>query len=187
MSISSSPVSADSSRSGELPGSTDFVDFKSIAVMMDAVLAMEPRSLKALLALIWQTSYKLETTPILRAVVACRDPLAENLCQEAMRTMADLEKLANAPPNWKRIETVVRRQAHACALLNACEVEIERARDPKRSRLKAIRGRLEAAAKEEQKRRGVEIGMLATLRQARCPDLWETFETWLEKGDEIGE
>ncbi len=70
---------------------------------------------------------------------------------------------------------------HACALLNACESGIERLDGAEQARLKAIRERLNVAAAAERKKSGDEIRLLAGLRQARCPKLWETLELWRDK------
>ena len=181
--MSSLSVPANSSIRFELPeaGAPGFLDFHSIAGLMDAVLATAPTRLTTLLRIIWETDYKLEAREALRAAVACRDPLVElgALFGTAVSTMTDLERLA-LEPQWRSLERVVGRPVHATALLNACENEIEREEigRKKRERLSAIYVRLEAAASAERKRRGAGIKLQAQLRGARFPFLWETLESW---------
>ena len=177
------PMLADSSAGFEPPavGAAGYLDFHSIAGLMDAVLMTAPTRLTTLLRIIWKTDYKLEAREALRAAVACRDPLVElgALFRTAVSTMTDLERLA-LEPRWQSLESVVGRPVHATALLNACENEIEREEigRKKRARLVAIHARLEAAASAERKRRGAEIKIQAQLRGVRFPYLWETLESW---------
>ena len=184
----STPSSATISRSVEFEvsagGSVVCVDFQSIAGLLDLVIgSKEPVRLTTLLSILWETSFKLEARTVIRAAVACRDPLAElgETCKTALQTITDLERLAEAQ-HWRSIDAVVGRRARACALLNACDNGIERVKDgKKRARLRAIRERLHVAAQAERGVRGDEIRVLAGLRQARCPTLWETLETWRDK------
>lgn len=159
-------------------GTLACVEIGSITRLFDGLLSVDPASLPTLLAIVWQTEYKLEARTILRAAVACRDPLSDlhSLFSDAVSTMTDLEKLSRCRRHWQRPEQVVGRRANACALLNAWEAEIGRGDDAKRRRLEAIRERLEKAAAVEKLRRGQEIRARTALRTARCPRLWETLD-----------
>jgi hypothetical protein len=161
-------------------GSVVCLDFQSLAGLIDAVAAAEPVRLATLLPIIWETSYKMEARTVLQAAVACRDPLADlgTICRDALRTLTDLEKLARAR-QWRNLAGIVgHTDPRACALLNACDHEIARLTGPKQDCLKGIRPQLEVAAQAERKARGQEIRAIAGLRQARCPGIWELYETW---------
>ena len=161
-------------------GSVVCLDFQSVAGLIDAVAGSEPVRLATLFAIIWETSFKMEARTVLQAAVACRDPLSDlgTICKDALRTLSDLEKLARAR-QWRSLAGIVgHTDPRACALLNACDHEIERLAGPKQTRLRAIRSQLEAAAKTERTARGQEMRALAALRQARCPGIWELYERW---------
>ncbi len=156
------------------------MDHSSVAGLIDVVAGSDPMRLPILFRMIRETSFTMEMRAVLRAAVACRDPLSDlgTICTDALRTLADLEKLGRAKA-WGRLVSVVGHQdPRACALLNACDHEIERLTGPKLARLKAIRSQLEAAAQHERRVRGKEMEVIAGLRQARCPKIWELYEGW---------
>lgn len=165
-------------------GSVVCLDFQSVAGLIDAVAGAEPRRLSSLLEMMWSSDWRMEMQTVLRAAIACRDPLSDlnAVCKDALRTLKDLDRLARAR-HWTGLHLIVGRpHPHASALLNACDDRI--ARDgPDKAKYKVIRPRLESAAKTERRARAREIELFASLRQARCPDLWALFEHWRDKED----
>ena len=79
-------------------GTVVCVDFQAMAGLIDAVAGFDPARLPALFTMIWETGYKLEARTVLRAAVACRDPLSDlgTICKDALRTTADFEELIRA-------------------------------------------------------------------------------------------
>ena len=159
------------------------VDFQSVAGLIDVVAGNDPVRLPTLLVIIWESSFKMEMRAVLRAAVACRDPLSDlgMICKDALRTLADLEKLT-AAKSWGSLASVVgHHDPRACALLDACDHEIARLTGPKQACLEAIRSQLETAAQLERTARGKEMQVIAGLRQARCPKIWELYERWRDE------
>ncbi len=159
------------------------VDMQSIAGLIDAMAGYDPTRLPVLLAMIWESSFKVEARTVLCATVACRDPLSHlcAICTDAIQTLADLEKLTRVKA-WQSIVIVLGHQdLRACALLNACDHEIARLQGSEQMRYKSIRARLEAAAGHERLQRSEELRAIASLRQERCPGIWEMYEFWRDK------
>ena len=156
------------------------IDLQSVAGLIDVVAGCDPVRLSTLFTMLSETSFKSDTRILLGTAVACRDPLSDlgTIYKDALRTFADLEKLARAQ-SWRDLAGVVgHHDPRACALLNACDHEIARLQGPKQRRLKTIRSRLEAAAWHERTARGQEMQAIAALRQARCPKIWKMYERW---------
>ena len=164
-------------------GTVVCVDFQAVAGLIDAVAGFDPVRLPALFTMIWETGYKLEARTVLRAAVACRDPLSDlgTICNDALRTTADLEKLVRAQ-TWQSIASVVgHHDPRSGALLGACDHEITGLTGPRQARHKAIRARLETAAQAERSARSEEILSYAAIRLARCPGIWQLYEQWRDK------
>ena len=164
-------------------GSVVCVDFRSMAGIIDAVAGFDPARLASLFPIIWETHFKLETRAVLQAAVACRDPLSDlgTICKDALGTFADLEKITKAH-HWRKMSSVIGHQhPRACALLNACDYQIANLPKGKQAPYRTARTRLEIAAAAERLKHGEEMQVYAQLRQARCPNIWETYEDWREK------
>ncbi len=156
------------------------LDFESVAGLIDIVAGNDPPRLSTLLTILWDGCFKEEARRVLEAAVTCRDPLSDlgTICTDALRTLADLEKLVRAQ-NWRSLISVVGHQdPRACALLNACELRITRLPEVKQAPYKAARARLEKAATLERTARSGEIQAFAGLRAARCPKIWALYEKW---------
>ncbi len=164
-------------------GTVVTLDLESVAGLVDVVAGNDPTLLALLLSVLCDGDFKVETEHVLAAAVTCRDPLSDlgTLCADALRTLADLDKLVRAQ-GWTSIVSVVRHQdPRACALLNACDHSMERLTEAKQMPYKAIRARLEAAAQCERTTRSGEIQAFAGLRVARCPRIWQLYEHWRDR------
>ena len=157
------------------------VDFLSVARLIDVVAGHDPERLPLQLGVVWESSLKEEARRALRAAVICRDPLSDlgTICRDALRTLADLEKLANAKTWHSLADGVGRSDPRASALHNACEFEIRQQQGGERARFVAMRARLEAAARLETAKYCGQIQAYAGIRAVRCPDIWSIYEQWL--------
>ncbi len=176
------PGSTDTAVSCEGPavGTVVPLDFESVAGLIDAVAGHNPERLSTLLTILWDGRFKAEARRVLEAAVTCRDPLSDlgTICKDALKTLADLEKLARAR-HWGSLVSVAGHQdPRPCALLNACDHQIARLAEAKQLPYKAIRPLLDAAAQSERTTRGKEIRAFAGLRHARCPRIWQLYEKW---------
>ena len=117
MSTPSVPASTDRRVTFEPSAGGSVVDFQSVAGLIDVVAGNDPVRLPTLLVIIWESSFKMEMRAVLRAAVACRDPLSDlgTICKDALRTLADLEKLT-AAKSWESLACVVgHHDPRACA------------------------------------------------------------------------
>ena len=155
---------------------------QSVARLIDVVAGHDPEGLPLQLSMVWESSRKEEARHALRAAVICRDPLSDlgTLCRDALRTLADLERLAHTRTWHSLADGVGRTSLRACALHNACEFEIGHKQGREQARLLAIRKRLEEAAKLETARCSGQIRAIAGIRAVRCPDIWAIYEQWIE-------
>ncbi len=158
------------------------IDFLSAARLIDVVAAHDPERLPLQLRMVWESSLKEEARRALRAAVICRDPLSDlgTICRDALRTLADLERLAHAKTWHSLADGVGRTDPRASALHNACEFEIRQQQGGKRARFVAIRARLEEAARLETARCSGQIQAYAGIRAVRCPDIWAIYEQWID-------
>ncbi len=157
-------------------------NYEEVAGLVDVVADVEPKMLKTLLWVLGE-SRKLETQMVLQLAISCRDPLSRlgTICKDALQTRADLDRLVK-DQQWSDLGKAIKHpDVRACALLNVCEGEIARLRGKTQARYRAIQPRLVEAAAAERIKRGDEIRMLAALRDALFPRIWETFEHWLDK------
>ncbi len=157
-------------------------DFASVARLIDVVAGHDPERLPLQLRVLWESSLKEEARRALRAAVTCRDPLSDlgTICRDALRTLADLERLARAK-NWLNLAAGIGHQdPRASALHNACEFEIGQYDGRKLARLVAIRARLEDAARTETAKCSGKIQAYAGIRAVRCPDIWALYEQWID-------
>ncbi len=151
-------------------------DFVSVARLIDVVAGHDPERLPLQLRMLWESSLKEEARHALRAAVICRDPLSDlgTICRDALRTLADLERLARAKTWLNLAAGVGHTDLRASALHNACEFEIGQQQGRKRARLVAIRARLERAAKLETAKCSGQIQAYSGIRAVRCPTLCAT-------------
>lgn len=158
------------------------LEFRSVVGLVDVIAGNAPARLDTQLAVIWETSCKESIRHVLRLAVACRDPLSDlgTICFDALQTAADLMKLVRAQHWTSLVQCMEHTNPRACALVNLCDAEIERLPARQQPPYRAIRESLDAAAVVERKARGEEMRKLAGLRQARCPDVWTIYETWLD-------
>ncbi len=154
MSLSVVPGSTDTrirfeeSTDSSVGGTVVTLDYGSVAELIDVVAGNHPARLSILLTILWDGSFKEEARRVLDATVTCRDPLSglDSICTDALRTLADLDKIVRAQ-HWTGLVSIVGHQdPRACALLNACDHQIARLTEAKQAPYKAIRARLEAAA-----------------------------------------
>ena len=184
MTLSSAPGSTENRvRFEESAGGTVLpLDFESVAGLIDVVAGNRPARLSTLLTMLWDSTFKEEARTVLDAATICRDPLSnlETICADALRTLADLEKLVRAR-HWVSLIGVVGHQdPRACALLNACDDRLSQLPEAKQGPYTAIRTPLERAAAIERSTRSEEIRAVAGLRLARCPTIWQLYEKWRE-------
>ena len=156
------------------------LDFQSVAGLIDGIAGNRPARLSTLLTILWDGTFREEARTVLDAALICRDPLSglATICSDALRTLADLEKLIRAKAWGSLIGVVGHQDPRACALLHAFDRRIAGLSEAERSPFKALRARLIRAAALERSTRGQEIQAIAGLRLARCPTIWQLYEKW---------
>lgn len=156
------------------------LDFRSMAEVIDTIAGYNPQRLPTQLAIILDSGFKEEGKYCLTAALVCRDPLSDlgTICTDALKTLADLKRLADKRGWPSLVSALGHSNAHACALLNACEDRINTLSSTRAAAYEAIRQRLEQAAALERTARSADIQAIHGLRVARCPNLWQLFERY---------
>ena len=131
------------------------IDFQGIAKLIDTV-SLHSETLKTLFRVLLSSHERLEARVVVELALWCRDPLAplSSVCQDALQTSSDLERLLQAD-DWQEVKEVC-PNARAVALLNMCEEILDATEGKVQKRLKRracqrIMSRLKVAAVQEQK------------------------------------
>ncbi len=164
------------------PTLSGIIDFQAVAALIDAVAAVAPGRLPALLQVLRSSDERLEARVVVDVALRCRDPLAPlaTLCRDALRTAADFNQLLRSR-GWHSVRELCPR-ARANAALHLCDeilADSHPARHKRRRRCGQIRARLEAAALEERSARADDLERLEAARAEHCPLYWQVLRSFL--------